>query len=105
MLDRVAALNRHLHDEIGDPETMARIQQYEMAYRMQTSVPELVELDDESQETFDLYGPDARTPGTFARNCMLARRMAERACLHSDLHPRLGPPWRLPKDIRGHAAT
>ena len=102
MLDRVAALNRHLHDEIGDPETMARIQQYEMAYRMQTSVPELVELDNETQETFDLYGPDARTPGTFARNCMLARRMAERGVPCIQIYIR---GWDhhggLPKDIRG----
>jgi uncharacterized protein (DUF1501 family) len=78
MLDRLARLNRTHFDAIGDPETNARIAQYEMAYRMQASVPELMSLDDEPDEVFELYGPDARTPGTFAANCILARRLAER---------------------------
>lgn len=78
MLDRLALLNRKIHDDIGDPETNARIAQYEMAYRMQASVPELTDLNTEPDSTFELYGPDSRTPGTFAASCLLARRLAER---------------------------
>ena len=62
----------------GDPEINARMAQYEMAYRMQASVPDVADLTDEPQSTFDLYGEDAREPGTFAANCLLARRLAER---------------------------
>ena len=58
---------------------MTRIRQYEMAYRMQTSVPELTDLSKEPASTFELYGPDARTPGTYAANCILARRLADPA--------------------------
>ncbi|NRB27163.1 MAG: DUF1501 domain-containing protein, partial [Roseibacillus sp.] len=65
-------------DEVGDPEILTRIAQYEMAYRMQTSVPELAEISDEPKEILDLYGPGVRESGTFARNCLLARRLAER---------------------------
>jgi hypothetical protein len=66
MLDRLAALNRlHLESE-GDPEIEARIAQYEMAYRTQSSVPELINVDDETEETYRLYGDDAKKPGTFA---------------------------------------
>ena len=64
--------------EFGDPEIATRIAQYEMAYRMQTSVPELTDLSKEPAHTFELYGPDSRKPGTFAANCLLARRLAER---------------------------
>lgn len=78
MLDTVAALNRKLHGELGDPEIQTRIAQYEMAYRMQFSVPELTDIGSEPEETFELYGEDARTPGTFAANCLLARRLVER---------------------------
>ena len=78
MLDAVEEINRQTLAEIGDPETNARIAQYEMAYRMQASVPDLVDLSREPQSTWDLYGPDAKEPGTFAYNCLLARRMAER---------------------------
>ena len=78
MLDALAALNQKTLDEYGDPEVAARIAQYEMAYRMQTSVPELMDLSGETQETLDLYGPQVNTPGTFAANCLLARRLAER---------------------------
>ena len=63
---------------MGDPEIATRIEQYEMAYRMQTSVPILMNTADEPQSTFDLYGPDVQKPGTFAANCLLARRLAER---------------------------
>ena len=78
MLDRLGELHRIGYEESVDPVLDARIAQYEMAYRMQTSVPEVTDLSDEPDSTFDLYGPDARDPGTFAANCLLARRLAER---------------------------
>jgi len=78
MLDAEAKLNRMHLDEFGDPEIETRISQYEMAFRMQTSVPDLLDLSKEPQSTFDLYGPDARKPGTYAANCLLARRLLER---------------------------
>ncbi|MFT5130807.1 MAG: hypothetical protein ACI8W8_004438 [Rhodothermales bacterium] len=77
-LDHLAKMNRLQHQEVGDPEILSRISQYEMAYRMQTSVPELTDLSDEPASTFALYGEDARIPGTHAANCLLARRLAER---------------------------
>src|SRR3984885_3925024 len=64
--------------EEGGPKTDCGIAQYEMAYRMQTSVPDLANLDNEPQSTWDLYGPEAKEPGTYAYNCLIARRMAER---------------------------
>jgi len=78
MLDSIAELNRKHYDAYGDPEIETRIQQYEMAYRMQTSVPDLMDLSKEPASTFELYGEDARKPGTYAANCLLARRLAER---------------------------
>ncbi|MFO0965481.1 MAG: DUF1501 domain-containing protein [Gemmataceae bacterium] len=78
MLDALDALNRRQYDEAGDPETQARIAQYEMAFRMQASVPELTNLSGESRRTLDLYGPDVERPGTFASSCLLARRLVER---------------------------
>jgi hypothetical protein len=78
MLNALAQLNQAHFEEMGDPETQTRIAQYEMAFRMQTSVPELMNMSDESQHTFDLYGPESRTPGTFSYNCLLARRLMER---------------------------
>jgi hypothetical protein len=78
MLDAVNELNHKTFDEFGDPETNARIAQYEMAFRMQHSVPELTDLSQEPQSVKDLYGPDVNTPGTFAASCLLARRMVER---------------------------
>ena len=78
MLDALSAINQRRHAEIGDPEITTRIAQYEMAYRMQTSVPELADFSDEPESTFKLYGEDARKPGTHAANCLLARRLAER---------------------------
>ena len=77
-LDALNAINRMALDDSGEPEIATRISQYEMAFRMQTSVPDLTDLSDEPEETFRLYGEDARTPGTFAANCLLARRLAER---------------------------
>ncbi len=77
-LDDLAALNAQHLSATGDPEIEARIAQYEMAYRMQTSVPDLTDLSDEPESIFEMYGPDARKPGTYAANCLLARRMIER---------------------------
>ncbi len=78
MLDDLAKLNQMQFAEYGDPEIATRIAQYELAYRMQTSVPELTDVSGEPASAFDLYGPEARKPGTFAANCLLARRLAER---------------------------
>lgn len=78
MLDSLGSFNRLAHERYGDPETLTRIAQYEMAFRMQTSVPDLTNLSQESQATLDLYGSDAAKPGTFAASCLLARRLAER---------------------------
>jgi hypothetical protein len=78
LLDDLATLNQRFAEEVGDPETVARIHAYEMAFRMQASVPELTDLSGEPDSTFDLYGPEARKPGTYAANCLLARRLAER---------------------------
>ena len=77
-LDDLATLNAQHAADSGDPEVTARIAQYELAFRMQTSVPEFVDLSDEPEETFALYGPNSRRPGSYAANCLLARRLAER---------------------------
>ncbi|MBB5031931.1 DUF1501 domain-containing protein [Prosthecobacter vanneervenii] len=78
MLDELAALNQRDFESFGDPETAARISQYEMAFRMQMSVPDLVDTSKEPQHVLDSYGPDVKKPGTYAANCLLARRLAER---------------------------
>jgi hypothetical protein len=78
MLDDLAALNKLRHAEVHDPEIETRIAQYEMAYRMQAAVPKIVDLSDEPESTFALYGEEARRPGTYAYNCLMARRMAEK---------------------------
>ena len=77
MLDYLTRLNRLQHEVYGDPEIENRISQYEMAYRMQTSVTGVVNIADEPEHVFDMYGPDSRTPGTYASNCILARRLLE----------------------------
>lgn len=88
MLDQLAALNQQHFHELGDPEINARIAQYEMAYRMQESVPEAVNFKEESEEIFNLYGKDSKKPGTFANHCILARRLAERGVKFIQLyHP------------------
>jgi hypothetical protein len=78
VLDDLARLNRLKLDELGDPETATRIAQYELAYRMQASVPDLADLSREPERVFELYGPESRKRGSFASNCILARRLAER---------------------------
>jgi hypothetical protein len=87
-LDDIAALNRIRYQAIGDPEIETRIGQYEMAFRMQSAAPKIVDLSDEPASTFELYGPDAKKPGTFAYNCLLARRMAERGVRFTQLFHR-----------------
>jgi hypothetical protein len=88
MLDGISKLNQMNADTYGDPEIETRIAQYEMAYRMQTSVPDLMDLSKEPQSTFDLYGPDARKPGTYASHCLLARRLAERGVRFIQIYKR-----------------
>jgi hypothetical protein len=101
MLDGIAKLNQKQFATFGDPEIETRIAQYEMAYRMQTSVPELADLSKETEATFDLYGEDARRPGTFAANCLLARRLAERDVRFIQLYHRgWDQHYNLPSDIR-----
>ncbi|MAT14834.1 MAG: sulfatase [Planctomyces sp.] len=101
MLDSLAALNEKKFEEVGDPEINARISQYEMAFRMQSSVPDLVDIKEEPQHILDLYGPDVHKPGTFAYNCLLARRLAERNVRFTQVFIR---GWdqhgSLPRDIR-----
>ena len=101
-IDDLGQLNRLELDEFGDPEIATRIAQYEMAYRMQTSVPELIDLSKEPARTFELYGDDARKPGTFAANCLLARRLAERGVRFIQLfHRGWDQHVKLPKQIVG----
>ena len=100
MLDGIAKLNRLLTEQYADPEIDTRVAQYEMAYRMQTSVPDLMDLSKESESTFELYGPDSRKPGTYASNCLLARRLAERGVRFIQLYHRGWDQHNdLPRDI------
>ena len=100
MLDGIAKLNRLLAEKYGDPEIDTRVAQYEMAYRMQTSVPDLMDLSKEPESTFELYGPDSRKPGTYAANCLLARRLAERGVRFIQLYHRGWDQHNdLPRDI------
>ena len=101
MLDAVGKLNAMRHEAYGDPEIETRIAQYEMAYRMQTSVPELMDLSKEPESTFELYGPESRKPGTYAANCLMARRLAERNVRFIQLYHRGWDQHRdLPRDIK-----
>ena len=88
MLDGLAQLNEIQHADVGDPEITARIAQYELAFRMQTSVPELMDLSQESAHTFEMYGEDSKKPGTYAANCLLARRLVERGVRFIQLYHR-----------------
>jgi hypothetical protein len=101
-LDDLARLNDITYQDYLDPEISSRVSQYEMAFRMQKSVPDLTDLSTEPPATFDLYGPDSRKPGTYAANCILARRLAERGVRFIQLFHR---GWdqhnNLPKEIAG----
>jgi len=101
MLDRLAELHALQFENLGDPEINTRVAQYEMAYRMQTSVPNVMDLSGETENTFELYGKEAKEPGTFAANCLLARRMAERDVRFIQLyHPGWDHHGGLPGGIR-----
>ena len=105
MLDDLAKLNGLQSQATGDPEIQSRVAAYEMAFRMQTSVPDLTDLSDESESTFELYGPEARRPGSFAANCLLARRMAERGVrfiqlFHRGWDQHFGIKQQLPKQCQ-----
>ncbi len=106
MLDLVAELNEREFAKTLDPEIHARLAQYEMAYRMQMSVPELTDFSGEDEETLAMYGPDVKKPGSFAANCLLARRLAERGVRFVQLYMR---GWdahaNLPKEIRQQCAA
>ena len=85
MLDSLAKLATLQHAESNDPEILSRVSQYEMAYRMQSSVPEVADISDEPEAVLEMYGPDVQKPGTFARNCLIARRLAERGVKYQTL--------------------
>jgi hypothetical protein len=100
ILDDLARLNEAELADYGDPEISTRIAQYELAYRMQSSVPELIDLSQESERTFELYGPESRKPGSYAANCLLARRLAERGVRFIQLfHRGWDQHTTLPKQI------
>ncbi|MFM8289769.1 MAG: DUF1501 domain-containing protein, partial [Planctomycetaceae bacterium] len=101
LLDANTALNRLRFSDVGDPEILARIQQHELAFRMQSSVPELTDTSDETEATLERYGPDAQRPGTFSANCLLARRLCERGVRFVQLfHRGWDQHYNLPSDIR-----
>lgn len=105
MLDDLAALNGERHQIVGDPEIEARIAQYEMAFRMQASVPELTDVEGEPQEVLDLYGPEVKKPGSYAANCLLARRLAERDVRFIQLfHQGWDHHGGLPKALKGQCS-
>jgi len=102
LLDRMRELHEHQFETTPDTEIQSRIDQYEMAFRMQTSIPEVTDLSQESPETLAAYGPDVRTPGTFAANCLQARRLAEKGVrfiqlYHQDWDHHGGLPGALPR--------
>lgn len=88
MVKGISELNEQTYKSVGDPETHARIKQYEMAFAMQMSVPELSDFSDEPQSTWELYGPEAKVPGSFAYNCLMSRRLAERGVRYTQVYQR-----------------
>lgn len=104
MLDKLAAMNQLSYQEFGDPEINAKIQQYEMAYRMQTAVPEVTDLSKEPDDIIKLYGPDCLEPGTFAANCLLARKLSESGVRFVQLyHQGWDQHGRLPSEMAKQA--
>ena len=102
MLDDLNSINQHHYEDFGDPEISTRISQYELAYRMQMSVPGLTDMDDEPESTFDAYGPDSKRKGSYAQNCILARRLIERDVRFVQLfHMGWDQHKTLPKQIKG----
>ena len=104
LMDTLSHLNRVQWEQELDPEIESRIAQYEMAFRMQASVPEVTQINDEPESTFAMYGDDARKPGTYAANCLLARRLVERGVRFVQLyHQGWDQHGNLPRDIRNQA--
>jgi len=104
MLDEIAALNQMQYDQLGDPEIQSRIAQYEMAYKMQTSVPNLMDVTKEPDHIYKMYGADSAVPGTFAANCLLARRLAEKDVRFIQLyHMGWDQHFNLPTQINNQA--
>jgi len=104
MLDELAAINQQAYERKGDAEIQTRIAQYELAYRMQMSVPELTDISDEPKHILDMYGPSVHKPGTFAANALLARRLAERDVRFIQLfHMGWDQHGTLPKQLKGQA--
>lgn len=104
MLNKLAQLNDLHFKDFGDPEIMSRMAQYEMAYRMQTSVPEVMDISDEPEHILKMYGPDSATPGTYAANCILARRLAEKGVRFIQLyHMGWDQHFNLPTQMQGQA--
>jgi Protein of unknown function (DUF1501) len=104
MLDQVASLNAESYKEFGDPEIQAKIQQYEMAFRMQTAVPEVTDISNEPKDIIKLYGPDCLVPGTYAANCLLARKLSENGVRFVQLyHQGWDGHNNLPGEIVGQA--
>ena len=102
MLDKLAELNEDSYKEFGDPEINTKIRQYEMAYRMQTAVPEITDTSKEPEDTLKLYGPDCLVPGTFAANCLLARKLSESGVRFVQLyHQGWDGHSNLPTEIKG----
>ncbi|MSU80198.1 MAG: DUF1501 domain-containing protein [Gemmataceae bacterium] len=104
MLDDLARLNQLRLEQSGDPEIRTRIAQYELAFRMQTAVPELTDISREPRHVLDMYGPEVRTPGSYAHNCLLARRLSERGVRFVQLfHRGWDQHANLPRQITGQA--
>jgi hypothetical protein len=102
MMDVIAGLNQKSYEELGDPEIYTRIRQYEMAYRMQTAVPEVTDLSKEPESIIRMYGPDCQVPGTYAANCLLARKLSENGVRFVQLyHQGWDGHKNLPAEIAG----
>ncbi|ASU32394.1 DUF1501 domain-containing protein [Mucilaginibacter xinganensis] len=104
MLDKLAELNEISYKEFGDPEISAKVQQYEMAYRMQSAVPEIMDVSKESDDIIKMYGPDCLVPGTYAANCLLARKLSESGVRFVQLyHQGWDQHNNLPQEMAGQA--
>ncbi|TVP51881.1 MAG: DUF1501 domain-containing protein [Mongoliibacter sp.] len=104
MLDKLSVLNQMSYESVADPEIMAKIQQYEMAFRMQTAVPEVTDISNEPDSVIKMYGPDCLVPGTYAANCLLARKLSESGVRFVQLyHQGWDQHDNLPREIMGQA--
>jgi hypothetical protein len=104
MIDKINEMNQIEYENFGDPEIAAKIQQYEMAYRMQTAVPEIMDTSKESESIIKLYGPDCLVPGTYAANCLLARKLSESGVRFIQLyHQGWDQHGNLPSEMKNQA--